>query len=72
KDSVREEAMKMGEKAKRIKKPVSTNPMNPHDRRLVHLALKDDEQLETRSRGEGLMKRVVIIPKGKGQRASGE
>jgi spoIIIJ-associated protein len=41
--------------------------MNPHDRRLVHLALKDDEQLETRSRGEGLMKRVVIIPKDKGQ-----
>jgi spoIIIJ-associated protein len=43
--------------------------MNPHDRRLVHLALKNDEHLETRSRGEGLMKRVVIIPKGKGQPA---
>ncbi|MGE5842206.1 MAG: RNA-binding cell elongation regulator Jag/EloR [Deltaproteobacteria bacterium] len=71
-DSLTQLALKMGDKAKRIKKPVTTNPMNPHDRRLVHLALKDDEQLETRSRGEGLMKRVVIIPKGKGQRASGE
>jgi spoIIIJ-associated protein len=65
-DSLTQLALKMGDKAKRIKKPVTTNPMNPHDRRLVHLALKDDEHLETRSRGEGLMKRVVIIPKGKG------
>jgi spoIIIJ-associated protein len=66
-DSLTQLALKMGDKAKRIKKPVTTNPMNPHDRRLVHLALKDDEHLETRSRGEGLMKRVVIIPKDKGQ-----
>ena len=64
-DSLTQMALKMGDKAKRIKKPVTTNPMNPHDRRLVHLALKDDELLETRSRGEGLLKRVVIIPKGK-------
>jgi spoIIIJ-associated protein len=44
---------------------VATNPLNPHDRRLVHLALKDDDDLETRSRGEGLLKKVVIIPKNK-------
>jgi len=66
-DSLTQLALKMGDKAKRIEKPVTTNPMNPHDRRLIHLALKDDEHLETRSRGEGLLKRVVIIPKGKGQ-----
>jgi len=71
-DSLTQLALKMGDKAKRIKKPVTTNPMNPHDRRLIHLALKDDEQLETRSRGEGLLKRVVIIPKGKGQPANKE
>jgi spoIIIJ-associated protein len=65
-DSLTQMALKMGDKAKRINKPVTTNPMNPHDRRLIHLALKDDAQLETRSRGEGLLKRVVIIPKGKG------
>jgi spoIIIJ-associated protein len=63
-DSLTQLALKMGDKAKRIKKPVTTNPMNPHDRRLIHLALKDDAELETRSRGEGLLKRVVIIPKG--------
>lgn len=56
-------ALKLGDKAKRIKKPVTTSPMNPHDRRIVHLALKEDSRLDTRSRGEGLMKKVVIIPK---------
>jgi spoIIIJ-associated protein len=39
--------------------------LNPHDRRIVHLTLKDDPELETRSRGEGLLKRVVIVPKHK-------
>jgi spoIIIJ-associated protein len=71
-DSLTQMALKMGAKAKRIKKPVTTNPMNPHDRRLIHLALQDDEHLETRSRGEGLLKRVVIIPKSKGQPADKE
>ena len=58
-----EMALKMGEKARRIKKPVTTNLLNPHDRRIVHLALRDDDQLETKGRGEGIMKKVVIIPK---------
>ena len=62
-DSLKQLALRMGEKAKRIRKPVTTNPMNPGDRRTVHLALKDDPQLDTRSRGEGLMKKVVIIPR---------
>jgi spoIIIJ-associated protein len=56
-------ALKMGDKAKRIKKPVTTNPLNPHDRRIVHLALKEDEKLETKSRGEGILKKIIIIPK---------
>ncbi len=62
-ESLTQMALKIGDKAKRIMKPISTNPMNPHDRRIVHLALKEDETLDTRSRGEGLLKKVVIIPK---------
>ncbi len=62
-DSLRQLALRMGDKAKRIGKSVTTNPMNPADRRIVHLALKDDNRLDTRSRGEGLMKKVVIIPR---------
>lgn len=56
-------ALRMGDKAKRIKKPVTTSPLNPHERRIIHLALKEDDRLDTKSRGDGLMKRVVIIPK---------
>ena len=56
-------ALKLGDKAKRIGKPVTTNPLSPRERRIIHLALKDDPQLDTRSRGEGLLKKVLIIPK---------
>lgn len=62
-DSLIQMALRIGDKAKRTGKPVTTNPLNPHDRRIVHLALRDDQVLDTRSRGEGLMKKVVIIPK---------
>jgi spoIIIJ-associated protein len=64
-DSITQLALRMGEKAKKIQKPVMTNPLSPHDRRLVHLALKEDDDLETRSRGEGLLKKVVILPRSK-------
>ncbi|HBF42296.1 MAG TPA: hypothetical protein DDW42_01460 [Desulfobacteraceae bacterium] len=56
-------ASKMGDRAKKIGKPVATNLLNPYDRRIVHLALKDDEELDTRSKGDGVLKKVIIIPK---------
>jgi spoIIIJ-associated protein len=53
-------AKKHGEKVKRSGKPVTLNPMNPYDRRIVHMALQGDKDLKTISRGEGLYKKVVI------------
>lgn len=55
-------ALKYGEKVKRSGKPVTLDPMNPYDRRIVHLALQGDKDLKTMSRGEGLYKKVVISP----------
>jgi spoIIIJ-associated protein len=55
-------ALKYGEKVKRMGKPITLNPMNPYDRRIVHLALQGDKDLKTMSRGEGLYKKVVISP----------
>ncbi len=55
-------AFKMGEKAKKTRKTVTIDPMSPHDRRIVHLVLKGDYQLQTKSDGEGFFKSVFIIP----------
>jgi spoIIIJ-associated protein len=52
----------MGEQAKRTGKTITINAMNPHDRRIIHLTLKADPQVQTRSDGEGLLKKVYIIP----------
>jgi spoIIIJ-associated protein len=55
-------AQKYGEKVKRSGRPMTLNPMNPYDRRIVHMALQGDKALKTISRGEGLYKKVVISP----------
>jgi spoIIIJ-associated protein len=62
-ESLIQMALRMGEKAKSIGKPVVTNLLNPHDRRIVHMALRDDASLDTKSRGEGILKKILIIPK---------
>ena len=61
-ESLIQMALRMGEKAKNIGKPVVTSLLNPHDRRIVHMALRDDESLDTKSRGEGILKKILIIP----------
>lgn len=38
-------------------------PMNASERRIIHLALADETDLETESRGEGQDRRVVVKPK---------
>ncbi|NJL26387.1 MAG: hypothetical protein HC897_00230 [Thermoanaerobaculia bacterium] len=37
-------------------------PMNPADRRVVHMALAESEGVETESEGEGYYKRIKIMP----------
>jgi len=53
-------ALKTGEKVKKSGRPITLNPMNPHDRRIIHLALQNDRHIKTMSRGEGLYKKVVV------------
>jgi spoIIIJ-associated protein len=55
-------ALSMGEKAKREHKAVRLEPMPPRDRRVIHLALKDDPMITTRSAGEGVMRAIEIVP----------
>jgi spoIIIJ-associated protein len=55
-------AEKLGEKVKKTKKAVTVSHMNPHDRRIIHVALQNDASLTTKSRGEGEYRKIVIIP----------
>ena len=61
--SLQKQAEELGRRALRSGKPTITMPLNPHDRRIIHLALKESEVLKTRSRGNGTYKKVVISPK---------
>ncbi len=56
-------AMRLADKSKRIRKPISLGQMSAYDRRIVHLALKDDPGIRTKSRGEGHMRKLVIFPR---------
>jgi spoIIIJ-associated protein len=55
-------ALSKGEQAKREHIAVTLEPMPPRDRRIVHLALKDDPMIATRSTGDGFMRAVEIVP----------
>jgi len=52
----------LAEKAKRSGKPITTGQMNAHDRRIVHLALRDDSGVRTQSVGDGFLKKLLIVP----------
>ena len=41
---------------------IHLRPMNPYERRIVHMALRDDKRVETKSDGEGIDRHVVIYP----------
>ncbi len=64
-DSLVKLAQRLGEKAKRLGRPVTISPMSAHDRRIIHLALQDDKTLRTWSTGTGLYRKVIISPEKK-------
>lgn len=56
-------ARRLASKAKSSKREMETEPLTAGERRLIHMALKDDHEVHTQSRGEGPLKNVVIKPK---------
>ncbi len=65
KSNLRHLAVKMADKAKKTGRPATINQMSAQDRRIVHLTLKDDNQVRTQSMGDGYYRRLVIFPKKK-------
>lgn len=62
-ETLRRVAAKMAAKAVRLGKRVRLEPMNPYERRIIHAALVDDENVTTKSEGKEPARFVVIIPK---------
>ena len=65
--TLRRLAESIAREAKRKGSPVSLEPMSSWERRLIHIALRDDKEVETRSIGEEPLRRVLVCPVG-GQR----
>ena len=59
-DRLRELALSLAERVRATGRPCSTRPMSSYHRRLVHMALQDSPDVQTRSSGEGPLKRVII------------
>jgi len=62
-------ALRLREKVKKMKKAVTIGPLNPQDRRVIHITLSEDEDVQTESKGEGFYKRLVIMTKSRVGRA---
>ena len=56
-------ALETRDKVKQTQKPIAIAPMDAQDRRIIHVTLQDDEHVKTISKGEGLFRKVVVIPK---------
>jgi spoIIIJ-associated protein len=58
-------ALRLAEKARETGKPVTVGQFNAHDRRIIHLVLKEEDALRTQSVGEGYYRKIKIFPKKK-------
>lgn len=63
KETLENLAKNIAYKVKRTRRPVSLEPMNPYERRIIHSALQNDKYVTTHSEGDEPFRRVVITPK---------
>lgn len=62
KNKLEDLAYKMANKALNQNRKVNLRPMSPYDRRIIHMVLSDEQDVETYSVGEGKDRHVVIKP----------
>ncbi|MCI8860818.1 MAG: protein jag [Lachnospiraceae bacterium] len=63
KETLENLARNIAYKVKRTKRPVSLEPMNPFERRVIHSALQNDRYVSTHSEGEEPFRHVVVTLK---------
>ena len=60
KDTLEHLAKNIAYKVKKTRRPVSLEPMNPYERRIIHAALQSDPRVTTHSEGEEPYRKVVV------------
>jgi spoIIIJ-associated protein len=60
KETLENLAKNIAYKVKRTKRPVSLEPMNPYERRIIHSALQNDKYVTTHSEGEDPFRHVIV------------
>ncbi|MDJ0849727.1 MAG: R3H domain-containing nucleic acid-binding protein [Myxococcota bacterium] len=57
-------AQRVARRARETGRTVRLDPMSGRDRRTIHLALRDEEDIATMSTGEGRYRQVLVVPEG--------
>ena len=70
KETLENLATNIAYKVKRPKRPVSLEPMNPYERRIIHTAVQEVEGAVSRSVGNGMDRKVILEPEGGVRRGS--
>jgi spoIIIJ-associated protein len=70
-DIIRQKAKKAAERARKSNREIQMEPMKASERRIVHVALTDEEGIITYTTGNGDMRKVCIAPAGKGRERRG-
>lgn len=66
-EKLKELALNLAAKAKATGRSQSTRPLSAYQRRIIHIALENDQEIQTHSKGEGSQRRVVFQPRKNGE-----
>lgn len=64
-ENLKNKAWQLARKAKHSGRTQSTEPLSSYHRRLVHMTLQNENDIITKSKGDGTLKRVLIFKKNK-------
>jgi spoIIIJ-associated protein len=62
-ESLESLARRVAEQVRTTRRPVPLEPMQAYDRRIVHMALREDTTVYTESAGEGETRRIIVFPR---------